>query len=73
MMKKILFLTLLVCLCFCGTACAQTADEKTAAAMEEFDWVMDEIGSLPGKIDEESVGRSLAPVFCLCGMTRLPL
>ena len=60
-MKKFLFLILImICLCFCGAVCAQTADEKTAAAMEEFDWVMDEIGRLPGKIDEDLCNGDMA-------------
>lgn len=59
-MKKILLLTLLICLCFFGNACAQSADEETAAAMDEFDRVMDEIGLLPGEIDEDLCGGDMA-------------
>jgi len=59
MKKKTIILAILICICFCGSACAQNADEKTSAAMAEFDWVMDEIGRLPGKIDEDICGGDM--------------
>ena len=59
-MKKIMMLVLLVCLCFCAAARAETADEETASAMEEFDSVMDRISSLPGKIDDDLCGGDMA-------------
>lgn len=51
MKKYLLFMLLLLCLC--GTVSGQSTDAKTAEAMEQFDWVMDAIGKLPGKIDED--------------------
>lgn len=59
-MKKLLFLTIIICLCSCDAVCAQTAGEKTAAAMEEFDIIMEAIGALPGKIDEDLCRGDLA-------------
>ncbi len=52
-MKRILLFLFIAGSWFCGVIRAETVDEKTVVAMDEFDWVMDEIGRLPGKIDED--------------------
>lgn len=58
-MKRFL-LFFIILLCICGNVSGDTVDKKTAAAMEQFDWVMDEIGQLPGKIDDDLCSGDMA-------------